>query len=88
MIEDEILVAGDPDESAIFRRISMDVDSKKRMPKSRGAEGDETHRPPLTADEQQLVKDWIVQLKDGVPAAGPAMTATTPAATPADSPDS
>ncbi|HQZ29116.1 MAG TPA: hypothetical protein PK648_13280, partial [Verrucomicrobiales bacterium] len=77
LIEDEILVAGDPDESAIFRRVSMEVDSKKRMPKSRGAEGDETYRPPLSAEEQQLIKDWVVQLKDGVPTTGPAMTATT-----------
>ncbi|MEM7603036.1 MAG: hypothetical protein AAF357_16690, partial [Verrucomicrobiota bacterium] len=32
------------------------------MPKSRGAEGDDSYRPPLTEDETDLLSRWIVQL--------------------------
>ncbi len=62
LIEGEVIAKGNPDESAIFRRVSMDPALKKRMPKSSGVEGDESFRAPLTADEQTLIKDWITQL--------------------------
>lgn len=73
LIADEALVAGKPDESAVFRRVSMEPDSRKRMPKSRGAEGDDSYREALTADEQKLLSDWIVQLAEA-----PEMTQTEP----------
>ncbi|MFM7043828.1 MAG: DUF1549 domain-containing protein, partial [Planctomycetaceae bacterium] len=43
------IVPGKPDESEVFRRVST-VDRESRMP----ADG-----PPLTADEQSLIKEWI-----------------------------
>ena len=43
------IVPGKPDESEVFRRVSTD-DRESRMP----ADG-----PPLTADEQSLIRDWI-----------------------------
>ena len=52
LIEEEMVLKGDPDESALFRRVSMDPTSKKRMPKSSGAEGDDTFKAPLSDDEQ------------------------------------
>jgi|GEM_PF-839167 len=62
LVYDEALVKGKPDESPIYKRVVLAHDEKKRMPKSRGTEGDETHRPPLSADERKLIRDWIVQL--------------------------
>ena len=91
LIGEEMITEGDPEESAIFRRVSMDPTSKKRMPKSSGAEGDDTFKEPLSPDEQGLIRDWIVQLgsatpapekpmteekKDDAPAPAPAVTAT------------
>jgi hypothetical protein len=72
LIEEEMLVKGNADESAIFRRVSMDPTSKKRMPKSSGAEGDEKYKAPLSADEQSLIRDWIVQTGSASPAPAPA----------------
>ncbi len=68
LIEEEMLVKGDPDESPLFRRVAMDPTSKKRMPKSSGAEGDESFRAPLAAEEQTLIRDWIAQLGGAAPA--------------------
>lgn len=62
LVEGEVLTKGNPDESSVYRRVSMDPTSKKRMPKSSGAEGDESFRHPLDAAEQTLIKDWIAQL--------------------------
>lgn len=83
LVDEELVVAGQAGESPVYTRVSMDPGSKKRMPKSSGAEGDETHRPPLTPDEQGLVKDWIAQL-----AAAPAAPAAMPkGAAPPESPE-
>lgn len=76
LIEEEMVAEGTPDESAIFRRVSMDPTSKKRMPKSSGGEGDESFRAPLSAEEQGLIRDWIVQLGSGIPAPPKPMTET------------
>lgn len=81
LIDGEMLTKGDAAESAIYRRVSMDPASKKRMPKSSGAQGDEAYRPPLDAEEQALVKDWITQL-----ASAPAMTEKPAGETPAADP--
>jgi hypothetical protein len=77
LIEEEMITKGNPDESAIFRRVSMDPTSKKRMPKSSGAEGDDSYKAPLTAEEQTLIRDWIAQTASGTPAPEKPMTETT-----------
>jgi len=74
LLKEEMIAAGKPDESALFKRVSMEPTSKKRMPKSSGAEGDDTFRHPLTADEQGLVHDWIAQV--GANGADPGKTMT------------
>ena len=76
LIEEEMITKGNPDESAIFRRVSMDATSKKRMPKSSGAEGDDSYKAPLTAEEQTLIRDWIAQASDTAPAPAPAKSMT------------
>ncbi len=62
LIEEEILTAGKPEESSLLKRVSLEPDASKRMPKSRGAKGDETYRDPLSNEEKELIKNWIVQL--------------------------
>lgn len=76
LIEEEFITEGKPDDSALFRRVSMDPGSKKRMPKSSGTDGDEKYKAPLTAEEQALVRDWIAQIGSAspAPAAEKAMT--------------
>ena len=88
LIEEEMITKGNPDESAIFRRVSMDATSKKRMPKSSGAEGDDSYKAPLTAEEQTLVRDWIAQAGSATPAPAPAksMTEEKKEETPASAP--
>jgi len=76
LIEEEMITKGNPDESAIFRRVSMDATSKKRMPKSSGAEGDDSYKAPLTAEEQTLIRDWIAQAGSATPASAPAKPMT------------
>jgi hypothetical protein len=76
LIEEEMITKGNPDESAIFRRVSMDATSKKRMPKSSGAEGDDSYKAPLTAEEQTLIRDWIAQAGDTAPPPAPAKSMT------------
>jgi mono/diheme cytochrome c family protein len=48
--EKTLLVAGKPDESELFQRITLPADDKKRMPKG----GD-----PLSAEQIELIKQWI-----------------------------
>jgi len=79
LIEEEMLVEGNPEESPIFRRVALEPTSKKRMPKSSGAEGDEGYRPPLTAEEQGLIRDWIAQLGGAAPEPAKTNTATASA---------
>ena len=88
LIEEEMITKGNPDESAIFRRVSMDATSKKRMPKSSGAEGDDSYKAPLTAEEQTLIRDWIAQAGSATPASAPAksMTEEKKEETPASAP--
>lgn len=85
LLEEEMIIKGNPDESPIFRRVSMDPTSKKRMPKSSGAEGDDSFKVPLTAEEQTLIRDWIAQADGAAPAPAPSkpMTETKPEAAPA-----
>jgi len=76
LIEEEMLIKGNPDESPLFRRVSMDPTSKKRMPKSSGTEGADTFKAPLSAEEQGLIRDWIAQAGDTNPAPAPAKPMT------------
>jgi mono/diheme cytochrome c family protein len=50
--EDTLLVAGKPEESELFRRITLPADDNKRMPK----QGD-----PLSAEEIALIRQWITE---------------------------
>jgi hypothetical protein len=50
--KDELLVAGKPDESELYKRITLPKDDKKRMPK--GAD-------PLPDADIALIKQWIEQ---------------------------
>lgn len=50
--KDKLLVAGKPDESELYKRITLPAEDKKRMPK--GAD-------PLPAEEIALIKLWIEQ---------------------------
>lgn len=69
LISDEAIVPGAPGASMIIERALLDVESRKRMPKSRGAEGDESYRPPLSAEETDLLGRWISQMgSDPAPA--------------------
>ncbi len=62
LIGDEVIIPGNAEESMILERALLAADSRKRMPKSRGAEGDESYRPPLDAEETDLLSRWIAQL--------------------------
>lgn len=79
LLADEVIIGGKPEESSAYERIILPVDEKKRMPKSRGAAGEETYRAPLTADEQKLVKDWIMALANGAPQPTSPSVTTAPA---------
>lgn len=43
----------------IVKRINLSGGAKKRMPRSRGAEGDESYRPPLSRSEITLLENWV-----------------------------
>ncbi len=62
LISDEAVIPGKPEESPLFSRISLEADSRKRMPKSRGAKGDESYSDVLSAEETKMISDWIVAL--------------------------
>ncbi|RIK74559.1 MAG: hypothetical protein DCC67_16445 [Planctomycetota bacterium] len=68
----ELLVAGKPEESELYKRLVLPADDKKRMPK----EGD-----PLPEAEIALIKQWIEQ---GAVLAVAAAAAPAEAAMPAD----
>lgn len=79
LISDEVIVPGKPEESSLLERALLEPDSRKRMPKSRGAEGDESYRPPLTSEETGLISRWIAQLGAApAPEAAPAPALTGP----------
>lgn len=50
--EDELVVAGKPDESELFQRVTLPADNKKRMPK--GAD-------PLSEEQIALLRQWIAE---------------------------
>ncbi len=62
LIEEEALVPGKPDESAIIKRINLADGHKRRMPKSRGKVGDDSYSPPLTDAEKKILVDWVTAL--------------------------
>jgi hypothetical protein len=66
--KEHLLVAGKPDESALYQRIVLPADDKKRMPK--GAD-------PLPEAEIALIKQWIEQ--GAVIAVAAAVTTPAPA---------
>lgn len=83
LLYDEALVKGVPEDSPIYERIILEPDSRKRMPKSRGAEGDDSFRPPLSEEDRELVRDWIAQLGSSAPdAAADTSVTQTPAPDP------
>ena len=53
----------------IVNRINLPHSSKRRMPRSRGAKGDDSYLPPLTKDEIKTLEDWA---KSGAPSTKPA----------------
>lgn len=71
--KDALLVAGKPDESDLFKRITLPAEDKKRMPKGPDA-------PPLPEAEVALIKKWIEE--GAVLAAAAAVVAPAPAPTP------
>ena len=64
MEEDGGVVAGKPEESEVYKRVVLGMNLRKRMPKSKGAPGDDLYRDPLSDDEKQLLHDWISGLGD------------------------
>jgi hypothetical protein len=72
----ELIVAGDPEKSELYQRLTLPADDKKRMPRM---------ADPLPKETIELVANWIKQgavLPDV--AAAPAAAPTTPAADKAD----
>lgn len=59
LLDAEVVVEGEPEASPVYERLVLDAESRKRMPKSRGSEGDDSYRAPLTEDEVELVRSWI-----------------------------
>ena len=51
-VDDHLLVAGNPDESELYERISLPADHKKRMPKK---------ADPLPKEKIELIRLWIEQ---------------------------
>ncbi len=68
----DLLVAGEPDKSALYKRISLPAADKKRMPKG----GD-----PLSQDKIDLIAKWIKEGAVLPVAAAVAATPTKPQAT-------
>ncbi len=50
---------GKADTSELFVRTTLPSDTKKRMPKSKGAPSDEDYRATLTIEEIQTLRTWI-----------------------------
>lgn len=57
--EPKYVVPGKADSSELFTRCTLPPDTKKRMPKSKGAPGEEDYRAPLTTEELQILRTWI-----------------------------
>src|ERR1700677_1299612 len=55
----KFITPGKADTSGLFARVSLPEGEKKRMPKSKGAPGDEDYRQPLTPAEKETLKAWI-----------------------------
>ena len=72
LTEEEIIIAGQPEESSLLKRVSLEPGASKRMPKSRGNKGEENYREPLSDEEKELIKNWITQLGDGSSPSEPA----------------
>ena len=84
IIDGDLVAKGDPGASALFHRVTLPADDRKRMPRSRGAAGDADYRAPLTLEEVKVMEAWIVGLGTASPTPAPAATvATAPAPTPA-----
>lgn len=72
LIDGDMVKKGDPAASALFRRVTLAPEDRKRMPRSRGAAGDPDYRKPLSAAEVKVMEDWIAGLADSAPAPTPA----------------
>ena len=55
----KFITPGNADTSGLFARVSLPEGEKKRMPKSKGAPGNEDYRLPLTPAEKETLKAWI-----------------------------
>lgn len=65
--QSKFMKPGHPEKSDIYRLVSLPADNKERMPRSRGPQGGEKYKAPLTDAEKSLLRDWIAD--GGVPAA-------------------
>jgi hypothetical protein len=55
----KFITPGNAVTSGLFARVSLPEGEKKRMPKSKGAPGNEDYRLPLTPAEKDTLKAWI-----------------------------
>jgi hypothetical protein len=51
---------GNPLESKLFELVNLPESDKKRMPWSRGKAGDPKFKEPLSSDEKELIRSWIL----------------------------
>lgn len=77
LTDKELVNREKPESGELFHRVTLPTDSRRRMPKSKGAKGDKDYREPLSQDEQAQLLLWITgKGSDAAPAA------TKPAASP------
>ncbi|MBU6303400.1 MAG: c-type cytochrome [Verrucomicrobia bacterium] len=70
LLDGDLVRKGDPGASALFHRVTLAPEDRKRMPRSRGASGDGEYREPLTAAEKKVLEEWISGLGEAVPSGG------------------
>ncbi len=77
--QSKFMKPGHPEQSKLFDLVSRPASDKERMPRSRGPQGGEKYKTPLTEAERNLIRDWIAG--DSAPAAAaPAAADRQPAA--------
>ncbi len=84
LVEGEAVTLGDIENSLLMERISRNPNSRGRMPRSRGQEGDKEYRTPLSAEEISLVKSWIAGQKEEAPPKATLVPPTAPTTTTAE----
>ena len=58
---DLVELAKSGDVGAIVNRIQLSLAANRRMPRSRGEEGDESYRTPLTPEQITLIEQWAAE---------------------------